>query len=268
MKTILAPDPNPSKPQYVPPPGACDAHCHVFGPGAQFPYAPNRSYTPPDAPKEQLAALHKHLGFSRAVIVQASCHGTDNTAVIDALNWSRGAWRGVCMIDNTVTDDDLQTLHAAGVRGARFNFVAYLGGAPDLKVIEAIVARIKPMGLHLQVHLDAEDILIYRDFLLGLNIVFIVDHMGRVIAKNGLEQKPFNLLLDLQDGFKLAYVFISHDLAVVNYMADEIMVMSKGIVVEIADSDTIYRSPQNPYTRRLLASIPRGYEVAKPSLAA
>ena len=197
MKTILAPDPNPIMPQYVPPPGACDAHCHVFGPGAKFPYAPDRSYTPPDAPKEQLAALHKHLGFSRAVLVQASCHGIDNAAVVDALNSSQGAWRGVCMINDLVTDGELRALHAAGVRGARFNFVAHLGGAPDLRVIEAVVKRIKPLGWHLQVHLDAQDIAAYRDFLLGLDIVFIIDHMGRVVAKNGLEQPPFKLLLDL-----------------------------------------------------------------------
>ena len=197
MKTILAPDPNPIKPKYVLPPGACDAHCHVFGPGAKFPYAPNRSYTPPDASKEQLAALHRHLGFARAVLVQASCHGIDNAAVIDALNWSQGAWRGVCMINDLVTDSELRTLHTAGVRGARFNFVAHLGGAPDLRVIEAVVKRIKPMGWHLQVHLDAQDIAAYRDFLLGLDIAFIIDHMGRVVAKNGLEQPPFKLLLDL-----------------------------------------------------------------------
>ena len=208
MKTILAPDPNPVKPNYTPPPGACDAHCHVFGPGARFPYAPNRSYTPPDAPKEQLAALHKHLGFSRAVLVQASCHGTDNAAVIDALDWSRGAWRGVCMIDNQVSDRELETLHAAGVRGARFNFVAHLGGAPDLNVIKAVVARIKPLNWHLQVHLDAQDIAAYRDFLLGLDIPFIVDHMGRVVAKNGLEQQPFRLLLDLMKN-ALAWIKIS-----------------------------------------------------------
>ncbi len=196
-KTILAPDPNPIKPQYTPPAGACDAHCHVFGPGATFAYSANRSYTPPDAPKEQLAALHKHLGFSRAVLVQASCHGLDNAALVDALTWSKGAWRGVCMIDDTVSEAELETLHVAGVRGARFNFVAHLGGAPDLKVIEAVVARIAPLGWHLQVHLDAEDILTYRDFLLGLEMPFIIDHMGRVVAKNGLDQRPFKLMLDL-----------------------------------------------------------------------
>ena len=196
-KTILAPDPNPIKPQYTPPAAACDAHCHVFGPGATFAYSANRSYTPPDAPKEQLAALHKHLGFSRAVLVQASCHGLDNAALVDALTWSKGAWRGVCMIDDTVSEAELETLHVAGVRGARFNFVAHLGGAPDLKVIEAVVARIAPLGWHLQVHLDAEDILTYRDFLLGLEMPFIIDHMGRVVAKNGLDQRPFKLMLDL-----------------------------------------------------------------------
>ena len=197
MKTILAPDPNPIKPKYVLPPGACDAHCHVFGPGDRFPYAPDRSYTPPDAPKEQLAALHKHLGFSRAVLVQASCHGTDNSAMLDAIAASNGSIRGVAMVGKEVTDSELEQLHAGGVRGARFNFVAHLGGAPDLKVIEAVVTRIKRLGWHLQVHLDAQDILTYRDFLLGLDIPFIIDHMGRVVARNGLDQEPFRLLLEL-----------------------------------------------------------------------
>ena len=197
MKTILAPDPNPIKPKYVLPPGACDAHCHVFGPGDRFPYAPDRSYTPPDAPKEQLAALHKHLGFSRAVLVQASCHGTDNSAMLDAIAASNGSIRGVAMVGKEVTDSELEQLHAGGVRGARFNFVAHLGGAPDLKVIEAVVGRIKRLGWHLQVHLDAQDILTYRDFLLGLDIAFIIDHMGRVVARNGLGQEPFRLLLEL-----------------------------------------------------------------------
>ena len=197
IKTILAPDPNPVNPQDPPPAGACDAHCHVFGPGAKFPYSANRTYTPPDAPKEQLAALHKHLGFSRAVLVQASCHGTDNAALVDALTWSKGAWRGVCMINDKISDAELEMLHTAGVRGARFNFVAHLGGAPDLDVIKAVVKRIAPLGWHLQVHLDAQDIDTYRDFLLGLEMPFIIDHMGRVVAKNGLEQKPFKLMLDL-----------------------------------------------------------------------
>ena len=208
MKTILAPDPNPIKPHYVPPPGACDAHCHVFGPGERFPYAPNRTYTPPDAPKEKLAALHKHLGFSRAVLVQASCHGTDNGALLDAIAWSQGAWRGVGMVGSDVSDKELEMLHAGGVRAARFNFVAHLGGAPDLKAVASVLARIAPLGWHVVLHLDAEDILTYRDFLDRLRIPFIIDHMGRVVARHGIEQQPFKLLLELMKN-ELAWVKVS-----------------------------------------------------------
>ena len=132
-RSILPPDPNPVKPRYVPPPNACDGHCHVFGPAAKFPYAANRSYTPEDAGRERLAALHKHLGFTRAIIVQASCHGTDNSALLDAIAHSNGTQRGVAMVKPDVSDKELERLHAGGVRGARINFVAHLGGAPDMK---------------------------------------------------------------------------------------------------------------------------------------
>jgi 2-pyrone-4,6-dicarboxylate lactonase len=208
MKTILAPDPNPVKPKYAPPPGACDAHCHVFGPGDRFSYAPNRTYTPPDAPKEKLAALHKHLGLSRAVLVQASCHGIDNRAVLDAIASSNGAWRGVAMVGKDVTERELDALHAGGVRGARFNFVAHLGGAPDLKAIDSVLARIAPLGWHVVLHLDAGDILTYRDFLSRLRIPFVIDHMGRIEARHGLDQQPFKLLLELMQN-ELAWVKVS-----------------------------------------------------------
>ncbi len=208
MKSILAPDPNPLKPQYKLPPGACDAHCHVFGPAAKFPYAPNRSYTPPDAGKEKLAALHKFLGFSRAVLVQASCHGTDNSAMLDAIATSNDTIRGVAMVGGDVSDAELERLHANGVRGTRFNFVAHLGGAPDLKVVESVAARVATLGWHLQLHLDAEDILTYRGFLNRLRVPFIIDHMGRVQAQHGLDQQPFKLLLDLMRN-PLAWIKVS-----------------------------------------------------------
>jgi len=196
-RTILPPDPTPFKPQYAPPPGACDAHCHIFGPADKFPYAPNRTYTPADAGKETLSALHRHLGFGRAVLVQASCHGTDNSAMVDAMRWSKGAWRGVAMIDKDVTDRELEDLHAAGARGARFNFVAHLGGAPDLKAVNEVIARIEPLGWHVELHLDAEDIATYRAFLDDLRVPFIVDHMGRIEARHGVDQQAFREMLDL-----------------------------------------------------------------------
>jgi 2-pyrone-4,6-dicarboxylate lactonase len=196
-RTILPPDPNPIKPRYTPPVDACDAHCHIFGPAHEFPYAPKRTYTPADAGKETLAALHKHLGFSRAVLVQASCHGTDNSAMVDAMRWSKGAWRGVAMVGTSFTDRQLEDLHAAGARGARFNFVAHLGGAPDLEAVSEVISRIEPLGWHVELHLDAEDIRTYRGFLDAIPVPFIVDHMGRIEARHGLEQQPFREMLDL-----------------------------------------------------------------------
>ena len=209
MKTIAAPDPNPVKPKYVPPPDACDAHCHVFGPGARFPYAPERRYTPPDAPKEKLAALHRHLGFSRAVLVQASCHGRDNSAMLDAIASSGGRWRGVAMVGDDVSDRELERLNAVGVRGVRFNFVRHLGGAPDLRIIERVASRIRPLGWHLQLHLDAEDLPTYLSFLERLPVPFIIDHMGRIGAAHGPEQKPFQALLGLLKADERAWVKVS-----------------------------------------------------------
>ena len=208
IKVLPPPDPNPVKPKYTPPPRACDGHCHIFGPASRFPYAPERRYTPQDAGRETLAALHRHLGLERAILVQASCHGTDNNAMLDALEWSKGRWRGVAMVKKDVTDLELTTLHEAGVRGVRFNFVAHLGGAPDLKNVQAVIARVTPLGWHIQLHLDAEDIETYRDFLKSLRVPFIIDHMGRVEAKHGLDQKPFRHLLELMKN-ELAWVKVS-----------------------------------------------------------
>jgi len=108
---------DPARPVFRPPPGAVDAHCHVFGPGARFPYAPERKYTPCDAPKEKLWALRDYLGFERNVLVQATCHGTDNRALVDALHDARGRARGVATVGGDVSDAELRALDAAGVQG-------------------------------------------------------------------------------------------------------------------------------------------------------
>jgi len=208
IRILPPPDPKPVKPKYTPPPRACDGHCHIFGPASRFPYAASRTYTPQDAGRETLAALHRHLGLSRAILVQASCHGTDNSAMLDAMEWSKGAWRGVAMMTKDATDLELVALHQAGVRGVRFNFVAHLGGAPDLKAVERVIARIAPLDWHLQLHLDAVDIETYRDFLNRLRVPFIIDHMGRVEAKHGLDQKPFRQLLELMNNER-AWVKVS-----------------------------------------------------------
>jgi len=185
------------KPAFELPPDACDAHCHVFGPGDVFPYAPNRRYTPEDAPKETLKALHDRLGVTRAVIVQASCHGSDNRAMLDALAWQPSLYRGVAILDENTPGADIPVMHRAGVRGARFNFVKHLGGSPDMTVFTNILRRIKPLGWHVVLHVDALDIVPLSDMMRSLTLPFIIDHMGRVPAKDGVDQAPLAALLDL-----------------------------------------------------------------------
>ncbi|MFT8246414.1 amidohydrolase family protein [Roseomonas sp. BN140053] len=197
IKTCQPPDPNPRTPATKLPPGACDAHCHVFGPANVFPYAPDRSYTPPDAPVADLRRLHGILGVERAVIVQASCHGTDNAAALDAIASSNGAYRGVAIVDGNVTDRELDALNAGGIRGVRFNFVKHLGGTPDLDVFDSVLGRIERLGWHVVLHLDAGDILEHAARIERIRVPFVIDHMGRVQAKNGVEQEPFRRLLDL-----------------------------------------------------------------------
>src|ERR1700712_4659371 len=139
---------NPSKPHFTPPPGAVDAHSHVFGPGDEFPYAPERKYTPCDASKAQLFALRDHLGFDKNVVVQATSNGADNRAMVDALNASNGRARGIATVRRSVTDQELQDLHAAGVRGVRFNFVKRLVDFTPKEELLEIANRIKPLGWH------------------------------------------------------------------------------------------------------------------------
>jgi 2-pyrone-4,6-dicarboxylate lactonase len=208
VKTIAPPHPSPAKPSFVLPPGACDAHCHVFGPAARFPYAANRRYTPPDAPAEKLAALHRHLGIARAVLVQASAHGSDNSAMLDAISRDPANLRGVAMVDSAVSDVELEKLHGGGVRAVRFNFVRHLGGAPDPATVQRMAQRIAPLGWHLVLHLDAEDLLEHESFLQALELPFVIDHMGRVAAGEGLAQPTFKRLLGLLEN-GLAWVKVS-----------------------------------------------------------
>jgi predicted TIM-barrel fold metal-dependent hydrolase len=176
---------------------ACDAHCHVFGPGDRFPYAATRRYTPQDRPKEALAALHGRLGLGRAVIVQASCHGTDNRAMLDALRWRPDRYRGVAMIDDDTTDAELRDLHDAGVRGIRFNFIKALGGGPDIGVFRRAADRARPLGWHMVMQLQGDGVREMEATIRGLDMPVVVDHMGRVDPALGVEGPAFRTLLDL-----------------------------------------------------------------------
>ena len=190
-------DPNPSKPSFALPPGAVDAHCHVFGPGATFPYATTRKYTPCDAPKETLWALRDHLGFTRNVIVQATCHGTDNRALLDALENSNGLARGVATVSNDMSDEQLQALHNAGVRGARFNFVRRLVDVLPHNELLAIGERIQSMGWHLVIYIESQDLATLRCFLEGLPGTIVFDHMGRPDVSRDIYDNAFELFVQM-----------------------------------------------------------------------
>jgi len=185
----------PSQPEFKLPPGSVDAHCHVFGPGEQFPFAPERKYTPCDASKEQLFALRDHLGFDKNVIVQATCHGADNSALLDALKSAKGRARGVVTVKRSVTDQQLREMHDAGVRGVRFNFVKRLVDFTPKDELMEIAARIAPLGWHVVIYFEAVDLPELWDFFTALPTTVVVDHMGRPDVSKPIDGPEFELFL-------------------------------------------------------------------------
>jgi len=190
---------HPSKPNWAPPPGAVDAHVHVFGPEAEFPFSPLAKYHPEDATPEMLFALRDHLGFSRNVIVQASCHGTENSATLNGIAKSGGKARGVAVVDPDISDAELAALHQGGIRGVRFNFLKRLvDNAPKDKFLD-IARRIAPLGWHVVVYFEADILEELIPFLEAIPTIIVVDHMGRPdIAQgpNGADITAFKHLLE------------------------------------------------------------------------
>ena len=195
---IVSWHPNPSKPRYTPPPGAVDAHCHVFGPMASFPFSAKAKYLPEDAGPDMLFALRDHLGFAKNVIVQASCHGTDNSATLDAIAKSNGRARGVAVVDPAISDEELQRLHAGGMRGIRFNFLKRLvDDAPKDRFLE--VAQRLPRGWHVVIYFEADILEELRPFMDAIPVPLVIDHMGRpdvTQGPDGPDMRAFRTLLD------------------------------------------------------------------------
>lgn len=182
---IVSWHPAPSVPRFTPPPGAVDAHCHVFGPAAAFPFSAKAKYLPADAGPDMLFALRDRLGFTRNVIVQASCHGSDNRAMLDAIARSGGTARGVAVVDPAISDAELAALHAGGVRGVRFNFLKRLvDDAPKDKFLD-IARRIQPLGWHVVIYFEADILDDLRPFLAAIPTLIVIDHMGRPDVAQG-----------------------------------------------------------------------------------
>lgn len=191
--------PKPKKPGFIPPAGAVDAHCHVFGPFDKFPFSPQRKYTPCDASKDQLFALRDHLEFARNVIVQASCHGRNNDALVDALNSAGDLARGVAVVAPDITDDELKTMDEAGVRAVRFNFVKRLVDATPKEVFLNIAERIAKLGWHIVVYFEAADLQELIPFLKQLPTIVVVDHLGRPDVSKPTDHEDFQRFVNLLD---------------------------------------------------------------------
>jgi 2-pyrone-4,6-dicarboxylate lactonase len=187
----------PSEPAFKLPAGAVDAHCHVFGPGDIFPFAPERKYTPCDASWQQLFALRDSMGFERNVIVQATCHGSDNRALVDALQRSNGKARGVATVKPDITTQDLKLLHDAGVRGVRFNFVKRLVDALPKEGLLEVAHKIAPFGWHIVIYFEGQELPEHYDFFAALPTTVVVDHMGRPDVTRSVDGPEFALFLKL-----------------------------------------------------------------------
>lgn len=186
--------PNPSVPTFQVPAGAVDAHCHVFGPGNEFPFAPERKYTPCDASREQLFALRDFLGFEKNVVVQATCHGADNSALLDVLAHSDDRARGVVTVKPDVTEYELARMHELGVRGVRFNYVKRLVDPKPDEYYRAIIEKIRPLGWHVVLYFEPADLREKWDFFTSLNIPIAIDHMGRPDVSKPIDNEEFELL--------------------------------------------------------------------------
>lgn len=192
----------PAAPRFVPPSGAVDAHCHVFGPMAEFPFSAKAKYLPDDACPEMLFSLRDHLGFSRNVIVQASCHGTDNSATLNAISASGGKARGVAVVDPAIDDAQLEALHEGGMRAVRFNFLKRLvDDAPKDRFLD-VAKRIEALGWHVVVYFEAELLEELRPFIDAIPVPVVIDHMGRPDVSqgpDGSDMAAFRRLLDSRD---------------------------------------------------------------------
>ncbi|MGE0063137.1 MAG: amidohydrolase [Xanthobacteraceae bacterium] len=195
----LPPDPDPRTPALTLPPLACDAHFHVFGPRAVFPFSPQRTFTPQDAPKEALFALHRTLGIARGVFVQSACHGSDHAVVLDLLAAGQGRYRAVGLLTPDTPDADIARYDAAGMCGVRFHFFSHLGAPTPADDIRAVIAKVAPLGWHVAIHVGGKGVLEQYEFIAGIDAPVVIDHIGRIDVREGLDGAAFVALRRLLD---------------------------------------------------------------------
>ncbi|MGZ8532698.1 MAG: amidohydrolase family protein, partial [Candidatus Binatia bacterium] len=204
MPYCYPPDPNTRRPKFTPPPNSCDTHFHVFGPPEVFPFVATHEYTPPAAPLEHYQKMLAVIGLERAVVVQPSVHGLDNSATLDAIKNSHGKFRGVGRIDDRTPEDELQRLHNGGIRGVRFNLLDRPRGNVRFDVLDRCIEKITDLRWSLDLHIDMKNLLEQENRIRTSPIPVIIDHIARVKPAEGLQQSGFQLLLELM---KLKHVW-------------------------------------------------------------
>ena len=205
MAYCYPPDPNTRKPQTVPPAKACDTHFHVFGPPERFPFVATHEYTPPAAPLEHYLKMIAVIGIERAVVVQPSVHGLDNSATLDAIKNSQGKFRGIGRIDDKTTKDEIQRMHEGGIRGVRFNLLDRPRGNVALDVLDRCVEKVAELGWSIDLHIDMKNLIGQERRIRTMPVPVVIDHIARVKPAQGLNQPGFQLLLDLM---KLEQVWV------------------------------------------------------------
>ena len=197
MEECLPFDPNPRAPSFAPPPGAWDTAVHVFGPADRYPAVATALYAPPVAPMAALQSLHSVLGIERGVIIQPSIYGADHSLLRELLTAGGGAYRGIAVLDDTVSDSELEDLDRAGVRGVRLNFAKFLGAVPERGSVDRLVARIAAFGWHAILHVEGHDLVEQEDYFRRFPVPVVIDHMAHLDCRAGIDQKPLRLMIDM-----------------------------------------------------------------------
>lgn len=194
------PDPNPRKPRLVLPSPACDSHAHILGPASRYAYSLTRTYTPPDALLPDYEHLLKTLGVARAVLVQPSVYGSDNTAMLDAMKAAGNRFRGVAVVNEDISQAELRKLHDAGVRGVRFNIVDVKDGKRGtlpLDVPRKLAQRVRPLGWHVEFLMHVDEFPDLDRAFADFPVDIVLGHLGYMKTDKGLDAPGYQALLRL-----------------------------------------------------------------------
>jgi 2-pyrone-4,6-dicarboxylate lactonase len=194
----IEPNPKPDKPAFEMPPGAINTHCHVNSNGmTPFPWSDDRKYDPAFAPWRKLEELDTFLGFSGEVIVAATCHGTDNSYMLNALKKSKGRALGVAFVEKNITDQELTDLDKAGVRGVRYSYVKRLTNPPPPEEMVAMANRVKRLNWHIDLYCEAADLKDLEPHIKAIPVPVVFDHMAVPNIDKGIADPEFQRYLEL-----------------------------------------------------------------------